>query len=463
MRRIALFLLTIALLAPARADDRTGRDPETGRAFPPGADDRLQEGEEEEEGWQDEEGEGEESGEGSADVSAPEGIEPQKVQDKSGNYELTLAAGWEITREPQEVTQMADRLWATRRAGDGSDLMEIRVLRITSSRGETFTIDTPGDVLKWFTEQRRYFEQFFGEGSAKIIRPHVDESILLGDAEKSGQFEFRGIRVQEQIRIDKAMKMRNRGDKTVEVPVFKPVVVRGRIALLSPHIYIVVFHFRRDVADHPEVVAEYGKILDSWKFLVSEEIPPPLQFGPEHIKDTTADPANAKARKMSHLHIAKGIKVYKLSLNFVVPAGFRRIEKGLGADASLVLVAQDKRNNWVQILMAHQNANALGERNYKFAPKKQKYMEWKSNWESKARGVKMRDKPKKFSLGKVRGEGYSFVEGTVEKFRGTFTGLLFDKSGWRTFIEMETRGEGEKVFEAEIKEFFKRLKIKKTK
>ena len=135
----------------------------------------------------------------------------------------------------------------------------------------------------------------------------------------------------------------------------------------------------------------------------------------------------------------------------------------VGATTSLLVFAQDKGNNWVRIMVNHLNANALGEQRKQYRTKQENFAEWKSNWESKARGAKMKEKGGKVVLGKVRGDGYAFVEGTVEKFRGTFTGLLFDKSGWRTYIEMETRGRGDEAFKDEIKEFFKRLKFKKIK
>jgi hypothetical protein len=437
-----------------------GRDLERiwqGISFQEGGGDAFQD-DDDQEGYEDD---GEEAGESAVDVSPPEGAEPQKIEDKEGNFTLTLPPGWEITREPQPESVL--RLAARRQVADGSVSMALRVLRITSPRAETFTISSPTDVLKGFTEDNKFFEQYYGEGSAREVRPEVREDILLGEADKSGEFEFRSITVQEQIQVNKAQKLRNRGDKTVEVPEYKPIVVRGRLAMLSPNIYYVIVDFRRAVADHPEVIAEYKKIVDSWKFIEAAERPPPLAVpGVGLLEDTTADPANAKARKGSLVHIQKGHKIYKLKVDFAIPPGFQRIEK-LGPNVSLMAVAQDKRNNWVRILIYHANSNALGEQNKRYPPKKQQYLEWKSNWESKARGVKMKPKAGKVAFGRMRGDGYDNVVGTVEKFRGTFSALLFDKSGWRTFIEMETRGEGEEVFESEIKQFFKSLKFKKIK
>ena len=107
----------------------------------------------------DEEGdsEGEESDESAFVISPPEGAEPQTIRDEEGNLTLELPPGWEITREPQP--EVADRTWARRQASDGSDIMALRIIRLTTSRAETFTVESPTDVLKWFTEERMYFHR----------------------------------------------------------------------------------------------------------------------------------------------------------------------------------------------------------------------------------------------------------------------------------------------------------------
>jgi hypothetical protein len=397
------------------------------------------------------------------DLSPDEGATEETVEDKVGNFQLKLPAGWSVSHEPQDQADVTLRLMAVRNTANSGDVAQIEIWRFTSTRAETFTIDTPEDFLKTLYVENKWFEKYYGAGSANSVRPDVDDSVLLGECEKSSSFVFSGITMQEEEKITKAQKLRNRGDKTVEVPEYKPIVVRGRLALLSPNIYFAVGAFRRDVAHREELVAEFNKALDSFKFYTAEEKPPPLQIMGEVAEDTTAAPENAKARKGSLVHIAKGRKIYKLKIDFVIPPGFQRVEKNVGATTSLLVFAQDKGNNWVRIMVNHLNANALGEQRKQYRTKQENFAEWKSNWESKARGAKMKEKGGKVVLGKVRGDGYAFVEGTVEKFRGTFTGVLFDKSGWRTYIEMETRGQGDKVFEKEIKTFFKKLKFKKIK
>jgi len=393
------------------------------------------------------------------DLTPPPGMKPETVEDKIGNFKLTLPAGWMVDIVPQEDPEIVQRLNAVRNTASAGDVMRIEVFRFTSTRSETFTIDTPGDLLKVLTEEHKFFEPYFGEGSATVVRPRVDASVNLGGLAKSSAFEFRSITMQEQAKINEAQKLRARGDKTAVVPEYKPMVVRGRIALLSPHIYVARVSFRRDAADDPGVIAECKQLLDSWEFLSSSRKPPPLQFGGEVIGDTKADPALAKERDAEHVHETKGTKTYRLKMKFKVPPGFQLIEKGLGADASIALVAQDENNNWVEIQFFHLNANAAGEEHKQLVSKKQVAEGWKSNWESKARGVKMPVKPRSVKLGPIRGDGYDSVEGTVADFRGTFTAVLMDSKGWRTQVEMETRGDGDKVFEDGIKDFFKSLKI----
>ena len=397
------------------------------------------------------------------DLSPPEGSTAEKVEDKVGNFNLELPAGWSVGHEPQDQADVRLRLLATRETENIGEIMSIEVWRFTTSRAETFTVSTPGDVIEEIAREWKFFEKFYGTGSAKVVRPEVDDSNELGGTEKSAGFEFRSITLQEQEKIDKAMKLRGRGDKTVEVPEYEPIVIRGRIALLSPHIYLVVTNSRRDLADNEHVMAEAKKILDSWKFYEEGEKPGPLRVGPDVIENTTEDEANAKDRKETAMYTDKGRKSYNLRLNFVVPAGFARWAKGENGNRSVCLVAQDKANNWMSIGVYNQSWKALSERNKVPQDKKAVYEEWASNWEGKARGVKVPRKPQKFSMGKVRGAGYKQLVGNVEKFRGTFSAVLMDKSGFRTYIEIETRGFGDSVFADGLKKFTKSLKLKVVK
>jgi hypothetical protein len=67
-------------------------------------------------------------------------------------------------------------------------------------------------------------------------------------------------------------------------------------------------------------------------------------------------------------------------------------------------------------------------------------------------------------LGKVSGDGYRLVQGKVDGFRATYTGILEDSSGgWRVILEMETRGKFDTLYEERIEQFFKKLKWKNVK
>ena len=51
------------------------------------------------------------------------------------------------------------------------------------------------------------------------------------------------------------------------------------------------------------------------------------------------------------------------------------------------------------------------------------------------------------------------LKGKAEGFPGTFQGVVADKSGWRTTVTVETRGDP-KAFEKPLKTFLRSLKVK---
>jgi hypothetical protein len=239
-------------------------------------------------------------------------------------------------------------------------------------------------------------------------------------------------------------------------------VVRGRLGLLSPAVYVAVARFRTDMADDPDLLKEFNRALDSWEFLVGEPIPPALQVNGEEFGDTTADPANQKERKDSAVFQATGRKTYRCQNEFVLPPGFQRI-KNIGPSAAAGIVAQDAKHNSVEIYILHQSWAALSEQNKVPADKGVEFASWKSNWETKAKNTKIPKDTKKFRLGNLSGEGYQNLEGTIDNFGATFTGLLEDKSQWRTMITIETRAKGDVVFADGIKKFLKSWKVKPVK
>ena len=209
-------------------------------------------------------------------------------------------------------------------------------------------------------------------------------------------------------------------------------------------------------------VPERCRALDSWEFLVGEPIPPALQVNGEEFGDTTADPANQKERKDSCVYSETGRKTHRCQDEFVLPPGFQRI-KTVGGNLAAGIVAQDAKHNSVQILIYHVSSKRAGEENKVLEDKARQFASWKSNWETKAKNTKIPKDTKKFRLGNLSGEGYQNLEGTVDQFRATFTGLLEDKSGWRTIIEVETRAKGDIVFEDGLQRFLKSWKVKPVK
>jgi len=195
-------------------------------------------------------------------------------------------------------------------------------------------------------------------------------------------------------------------------------------------------------------------------------VPPAFSLGPIRPGDTTGNPEFDKARKQTILHTEMGRKAYKLELNMTIPAGFRRLTKKEygpifkdAAKISCILVAQDDKHNWAKIIIVHSSAKALGDQKKVFGDKKETFATWKSNWESKARGKKVPVKAKKVTWGKAKGKGYKLLRGEVSNWPGTFTGIIVEKSGWRTIIEVETRGQNADRFLKDIEAFFKKLKL----
>lgn len=397
--------------------------------------------------------------------TAPVEGRPRVFTDKKGNCELTLPPGWEVKHGPPAGADAGLRMHVVREATDGTPLIHLYVVRKLATRAEVFSVETVGDRLQAM-QRSGFFEQFYGKGSAHFVRPDIDARLLLGGLQKSGGYEFRSVTMDEDKRVREAQKLRDRGDRSVEVPEYDDLVVRGRLAMLSPYVYHAFATFDRAVSDDGQMLAEYGKVLDSWKFLDTTPIPPPLTIAGRPVDDTTADPALQDEREQEHVHVVQSRRrAYKLRLAYDLPPAFRRITKGLPENASLLLVAQDGRNNWVRILVYHMNLTAWGDdhpNKILGTGRKDICETWRSNWTAKARGVRRMRKPRSVRLGRdVDGDGYKFVEGEVEGFRGTFTGVVTTESTWRNFLEMETRGNGDRVFKDGIRDFFRSLRLEK--
>jgi len=398
-------------------------------------------------------------GEEGGGLAAPEGLtDPIPVTDKEANYKLTVPAGWELARPVPEDKNFVLRVAFRRSNAEDQGLVVVSVWRFISTRGETFSLETPTSMLDRYVKANKLIDGFYGEGASQVIRPEVREGVDFAGAEATASFEYRNNTLKEEKAIREAEALQRRGEK-VTIPNPPKTVVRGRIAMVSPNIYVIFAHFARPVGDNEKLVGEFEQAMKSFELLSTEATPPPLAVGGligntiEECKDV---------RKGKTLIRLVGRRAYRMEVSFALPPGLKRIEGKFGENVALIVVGQDEHNNWVRVDVLLENANRVSEKNMRLQPKKELFAQWRSNWESKARGTRIPHKEQSVRLG-ISGKGFKKLQGTVENFRGTFSGAVRDKSGWRTIVKMETRGEGDKVFEAALKKFFRSLRFKPIK
>jgi len=387
----------------------------------------------------------------------------EAVEDKLGNYKLVMPAGWQQVRAAPVEEATALRTAFERRDDNGNTAMLVEILRFEMRNAEIFK-KSPGEIAELLIDEH-VFSGYFGANCEAMIKQsmRVDESNALGGADNSGSFVISSRTMQQIAETREAENKKAKGIKGVEVPDFKPTVVRGRVALISPHLYLVRTYIRPDVVDNAALFAEYNKLVDSFEFLSSGAKPPALVVGGTTYGDTMHDPAYAKERKEEVKHTEVGRKAYEMEVSVKLPPGFVLHDKSLGASVSVVIVAQDENNRWFQLIMSHISHRAAGDQNKVAEDKNVRLESWKSNWESKARG-KGAKRTTKFAIGQVRGEGYKDLEGEVNGWPATFTAVVGDKpSGWRTYVEIETRGGFGEKYEKEIKALLRGIKLKALK
>ncbi len=215
-------------------------------------------------------------------------LEDTVLEDTAGNYKLTVPKGWTIARPPPESEDDYVRIELVRTNEDGRALLALVVFQDRSLRAETFSLDSPGDVLEDQIKRRRLMDPIYGDGASQILRPDVREGEGLGGAEKSASYMIESHTLDEEKKIREAENLKRRGEK-IEVPNPPKTVVRGRIALISPHIWIIRAQFAKGVAEDPQLLAEYEKIVKSWEFLVAEALPAPLARLGTLFKDTVTE------------------------------------------------------------------------------------------------------------------------------------------------------------------------------
>ncbi|MGH7163078.1 MAG: hypothetical protein ACREID_06315 [Planctomycetota bacterium] len=394
------------------------------------------------------------------DITPPEGAPEQEVRDETGNYRLKLKAGWVVQEPPPETPETERRVVFARKDTRDNNLVRVQIYRFQQENPGVFS-DQPSD---WLTRSKKGLFPQYGE---KVnIDVQVNDSVLLGGVDKSGAFEVSNITSEELEEKVKAEQDQRKGLK-VDIPDFEPLVVRGRVAFLAPHVYFLPIEYgARSLAHSATLTAELDEILGSFEFLSSEEKCPPLQTPDGEIGNTKDDPALAENRKESEVfHSAYGGKIYaELKVDLPIPAGFKKIKEfkvGGDVDFGIQLAAQDKDNRWVTIQVVGFNNKKLGPQKKKFTEKKTEFATWVSNWESAARGAgRIKEKPKKFTIGNFAVEGYEF-KGRIESFSATRTNALGEQSGWRLEFQIETRGGGDRAFANQIQAFLKGFKAVK--
>jgi hypothetical protein len=414
------------------------------------------------------EGAGGDEGGGFDDEGMGVSTDPIAVEDKIGNYKLVLPPGWVVVEDNTEKEGAGRRFQIVRKDDMDNNVVSLVVFRLQVGDPSVFSDETASTVVERILDRNmKWFEGYYGEGSAGVVPPYVDEGVQLGGAEKSGAFELKARTLEELEKIREAEDLVRRGEKGATIPKILPKVVRGRLAMLSPHFYIVQASWARSLNDDPKLLAEFNKLCDSFEFFTAKAKLPPLRYGWEkdgkqisvRIGNTLADPKFAKDRKgmKVHGHAGRDRKFF-LKMEYKLPAGFQDLSDNYPKEYKYPffhVVAQDELNNSVVIHMF-----GLSSRAGNLRDKDEEFETWKSNWESKARRSKVPRKTKKFSLGGLRGEGYRDLGGIVDEFPATFTGLIQEKKGWRTIVTVETRGEGNVVFEDALKKLFKSMKFK---
>jgi hypothetical protein len=426
-----------------------------------------------------EEGEGSGEGEEAAGGEAKEAGEEEApkepsivIEDKAGNFKVSLPPGWTLDRAPQEDDGAGLRVVARRVAGN-ADVAIFEIHRIRVLRADFFEQNEAGDAVeKAINGELKLFDRYYGQDYWKVARPQINTREKFGAVDKSCSYELRGLTLEEEAKIEEAKKLIQRGDTSVKVPEYKEIVIRGRLAMLSPFLYVTFARTARGLSDDEKLLAEFAAIHDSFELATTEGVPPALESDTGPFANTLADPKNAEERKASRLHeYKKGAKVAAaIKFDFILPPGFQEAERvkdpagggiaAIGDPLAVQVVAQDGNNGWVWITVTAASAKSLPS-NTSFQDKKKVFENWISNFESQARGAgKMPKKPEKIRIGTVDGDGCE-LEGRITGFTATEINMVTDMSGWRIQFELKTRGTGSRTFADGIKTFLKKFKATK--
>jgi len=409
----------------------------------------------------------------SLDLTPPEGAAPSEFVDEKGNFKLALPAGWVVLEGPPDAEDAFVRFVGRRRVADGREVAGLDVVRYHVSATSVFTQETPTTVLRRLMKEHALFAPFYG--ASTNLNVETDESVLLGGVEKSGAFTVIDWTEEQYAEIRKAEAEKAKGLRR-DVPDFPKLVIRGRIAMISPYVYVVRGHYGdAHDPDNPTIRAEFNAIFDSFEFLSGgAKLPPYALPGGEKLGNTLDDAAHAEPRKQELVVPAydaakadKSKPVSKLEVKFSLPPGFVRITEGIGeeSDLQLWLAAQDKNNNWVEVKLIAKHAMELPVQpnglRPSFADKPKVYEQWKSTWTGKARGKFPNDmNMKKKQIGGIGWDGLE-ATGSIDGFPASLQNWFADKWGWRMEINIETRGRGDARLAEGVKAFLKGLRLAK--
>jgi len=406
---------------------------------------------------------------GGENPAAPEApAEPTPVEDKAGNFKLVLPPKWALVHKAS-TPDMPQRGVFERFDDRGDRVLQVGVIR-WEIRDPSMFKQSMSQVAEWVVK-RDLFSIYYGEGSRPMLLRslRIDESQGVSGVSNTCGFMISSRSMQEIEDTREAEDKKRKGIKGVVVPDYKPTVVRARIAALSPHIYLVFGQFRSDVADNEQIQAEWKKIVDSFELLETSAKPPaltiPLGGGQVvSVGNTIDDETLGKRRKFETMHSMKGKRnLYEAEWTITLPPGFKALEKKVQSETAVcVVVAQDSKNRWLKMTVnavSKRARNSLKPANTDLNWSPNGTLEtWKSNWESRARGDRVRD-DKNIRIGRLKGKGYE-LEGEIEGWPATFTCLVGDESQWRVLIEVETRGGFAKEYRKEMRQLMKSLRMR---
>jgi hypothetical protein len=386
-------------------------------------------------------------------VSVPPDVgKPWVIEDDPAACHLTVPGHFDVDYRPPEDPEAELRSKVSRRDDMGQVCMWVYVLRFEAKDDEAFTSDATPYIAKKFVSGRVYFSNFFGDDSGSRLEPRLERGRPFGGVRPGQAFEFRSLTMRE---LEDRREAERRGEEFPDLP---ETVMRCRAATVSPYVYILAAWFRPDLADDPLLVEEFMSIARSFEITEKKPLPLPLRVGDERVGITAGNPDFAEPREVETLCELTGRKVYRLGVRYVVPEAFER--RMVDGNTSIRLCAQDKDHNWMQILVWHGNHLSSSDRDKELVDWRVTCNGWREYWLGKAPDARVPEKPQRVRLSRsLRGRGYKQLTGDVGGWPGTLTVMTFDKSNWRTYIAIETRGRGDRVFASGLAEFLKHLQF----